>query len=145
MYCFRHTKNSGIFRTLFVQVYSGIFKYIQYYEGILTHIEASVKNPQACSGIFSTLCNLHIFTTVPCSKPWHIWKPGIFRTLLIRHTQNPVIVTRVYSGIIQPYSEPCVILAYEKAWHIGKPGIFRGLPRLHPDAYSEPCHSYENR
>ena len=55
-------QNSDIFRTLFIQVYSGI----------LTYIEALLRKIQAYSGIFGTLCKPHIFTTLPYSDPWHI-------------------------------------------------------------------------
>ena len=30
-------------------------------------------------------------------------------------------------------------------WHTCNPGIFRILPCIHPDAYQETCHIYENR
>ena len=59
--------------------------------------------------------------------------PGIFRT---HH--------RALFSLIQPYSEPCAMLAYAETWHTQNPRIFRTLPYLHPNAYSEPCHIYKN-
>ena len=50
------------------------------------------------SGIFKTLCNPSVFTTVVYPEPWHIQNPGIFRTGVyserwhiqnLRHIQNP--------------------------------------------------------
>ena len=47
------------------KVYSSIFS------TIFAHIEALLMHIQAYSGIFGTLCNLRIFTTLPYSKSWH--------------------------------------------------------------------------
>ena len=50
---------------------------------------------------------------------------------LTRPIQNTVIVSMVravYSGTIQPYSEPSVTLTYTEIWHIWNPGIFRTPP-----------------
>ena len=46
---------------------------------------------------------------------------------LSRYIQNPAIVRTVYSGVIQPYSEPCVTLSYAETWHVWNPVIFRTL------------------
>ena len=40
--------------------------FFQLYSGIVNHIEGHW-------GLFSTLCNPRIFTTLPYSEPWHIW------------------------------------------------------------------------
>ena len=79
----------------------------------------------------------------------------------IRHIQ-------AYSGIIQAYSEPCVIITYSELWyienprifktrgifrtlihpklwyvqnqrHVQNPGLFRSPGYLKPEAYSESC------
>ena len=46
---------------------------------------------------------------------------------LSRYIQNPAIVRTVYSGVIQPYSEPCITLLYAETWHVWNPVIFRTL------------------
>ena len=46
---------------------------------------------------------------------------------LSRYIQIPAIVRTVYSGVIQPYSEPCVMLSYAETWHVWNPVIFRAL------------------
>ena len=56
LYCIRHIQNSGIFKNLFIQVYAGIFKHIQHYYDIFTHIEALLGHNQGYSDIFSNLC-----------------------------------------------------------------------------------------
>ena len=54
---------------------------------LLRHIHArGISHIQACSGIFSSLCNPRIFTVLPYTKPWHIYNPekhwqGILRNL----------------------------------------------------------------
>ena len=45
-----------------------MLNHIQRYWGIFTHIEASLRYIQTYSGIFSTLCNHRIFTTLPYSN-----------------------------------------------------------------------------
>ena len=146
LYCIRHIQNSGIFTTLFIQVYAGIFKHIQHYYGIFTQIETLLRHIQAYSGIFRTLCNLAIFLALAYLELEAYSKP--YETLT-RHIQNSAIVRTVYSDIIQPYSaifrvlrNPCILAAI---WNVGNPGILRTLPKLHPKAYSVPCHIHENR
>ena len=43
-------------------------------------------------------------------------------------------------------SVSCAIptLACDETWHTPNPGIFRTLLKFHPEAYSEPCHIYQN-
>ena len=55
MYCIRHIQKSGIFSTLFIQVYVGIFNHIQHYLAIFTHIEALLSHIQVYSEPFTTL------------------------------------------------------------------------------------------
>ena len=63
---------SDTFKTLFVQVYPGTFKHIEHYQGIFTRIEELLRNVQAYSDIFNTLCNPRRFTALLYSEPWHI-------------------------------------------------------------------------
>ena len=64
------------------------------------------------------------------TKPCYIPGPGIFRTggifktceNMTRNIQNSAIVRTVYSGIIQPYSKPCAMVAYMQ-----KPDMFHIL------------------
>ena len=74
MYCIRHIQNSGIFRYLFIHVYSGIFSHIHAYWG-----EALLRYIQTYSGIFNTLSNSCIFPSWE-SQPCHIPSLGLFGT-----------------------------------------------------------------
>ena len=80
-------------------------KAIQTYLGTFMHNQAYTGIVQAYSGIFKTLFNRGIFTTVvypepeTYAEPWHIHNPGIFRTPVhserwhvqnSRHIENPV-------------------------------------------------------
>ena len=56
-----HTGFSGICQ--YYQAYSALLRHINTYEALLRHI-------QVYSGIFSTLCNPRIFTTLPNSESW---------------------------------------------------------------------------
>ena len=106
MYCFKHIQNSGIFRTLFVQVYSGIFKHIQHYYDIFRHIEVFLRHIQSYSRIFSTMCNPPIFTTLPCSKPRHLEPEAYSKPCetFPRYIKTPAIVRTIYPSIILSYS-----------------------------------------
>ena len=53
----QNTQNSGIFSTLFFQVYTSIFNHILQYWDILGHTDTVLRHIQAYVGIFSTLCN----------------------------------------------------------------------------------------
>ena len=101
---------------------------------------------QTYSGILSTLCNLHIFTTLPYSEPWHLELEAYSKPcqILTIHIKKLSIVRAVYRTIIQRYSgifktlcNACICR------NILYTGIFRTLPYLLLDA--EPCHIYENR
>ena len=52
------------------------FRYMLGYTALLRctfmHIETLLRHIQAYSGIFSTLCNPDIFTTLPYSTLWHV-------------------------------------------------------------------------
>ena len=48
---------------------------------------------------------------------------GIFRH--IQTCPDKIKHIQAYSGIIQAYSEPCVILEYSEFWYIQNSGIFR--------------------
>ena len=63
---------SDIFGTLFIQVYWGICKHMQHYQGIFKHIEALLRHIQACWGIFRIPSKICIFTILPYFKPCHI-------------------------------------------------------------------------
>ena len=117
MYCIRHIQNnSGIFITLFFQLYAGIFNHIQRYWGLFRHVETLLRHIQAYSGIFSILCNLHILATFP-----YILSPSIFRGGGLFKTLWKV--DQVYSEPghralfihIQPYAELCATLAYAES------------------------------
>ena len=90
---------------------------------------------------------------------------------IFRHIEAYADISRhnqAYSGIIQPYSKPCITLAYSEFWyiqnhgifknrgifrtlvypkllhiqnqrHIQNPGLFKTLGYSEPEAYSEPC------
>ena len=67
------------------------------------HTEALLRHIQAYSGIFSTLCNLRIFTTLAYFKPLAYLEPEAYPKLfetLTWHIKNSAIVKTVYSGII---------------------------------------------
>ena len=104
-----------------------LFTYMQEFSSIL-----SIK---AYSQILkSTLCNPHIFTTLPYFQPWHIenqryiqnpvkLSQGIFRTLPLLEQSIQALFNH-----IQTYAEPFVMLAHAKTWHIKNPETFRTLP-----------------
>ena len=72
--CVLH-QNSGIFSSLFSQVYAGIFNDIQRYWGIVTHIEPLLMHSEAYSAPCVTLA--FIFTTLPYSELWYIKNRGL--------------------------------------------------------------------
>ena len=84
------------------------------------------------------------------SKMMRHWEPWHSQNSLFRHFQE-------YSGTFSniqtcsgiPKGHQGIVMRYIqillRIWHIRNPGIFRILPKLHPNAYSEPCHIYENR
>ena len=120
--------------------YSIIFSIIKAYSHILRHI-------QAYSVIFSTLCNPHIFATLPLF--WALaylafktnlkaYSRGLFKT----ETLTKDIQKALFSHI-QAFPEPWATLAYAETWHTQNPRIFRTL-QLHPGVCSEPCHIYKN-
>ena len=120
--------------------YSIIFSIIKAYSHILRHI-------QAYSVIFSTLCNPHIFATLPLF--WALaylafktnlkaYSRGLFKT----ETLTKDIQKALFSHI-QAFPEPWATLAYAETWHTQNPRIFRTL-QLHPRVCSEPCHIYKN-
>ena len=137
MYCIRHIQNSGIFTTLFIQLYSGIFKHIQHYWDIFRRIEALLRHTETYSGIFRTLCNICIFTILPYFEPRNIRTGGKFKTLwnFEQGYSEPYHSQDSLFNHIDVYSEPSVTFSYAEAWHIRNPEIFRTLPQLHPDAY----------
>ena len=105
LHCIRRIQNSGIFRTLLIQMYPSIFKHIKHYWDIFTHIKVLLRHIQAYSGIVSTLCNL-------CTRIHNLallWALAYLELeaysepceTLTRQIQNYVIVRTVYSGIIQ--------------------------------------------
>ena len=104
-------------QTLFIQVYSDVFKHIQHYEDIFTHIEVFLRYIQAYSGIFSTLRNPRILITLSYSESCYL-EPEVYSKpceTLTRYMQNPAVVRTVYPSITQLYSgifrTPCVTLA----------------------------------
>ena len=123
-----HTQNS---------VYLGIFRYIQRISALLSQIRPSwgiLRHIQVYSGIFSTMSNPRIFTTLPYSEPWYL-EPKTYSKpceTLTRHIQTTAIVRPVYSSIIQPYPgifrtlcNVCICrnLAYLESWNIHNPSI----------------------
>ena len=112
-HCIRHIQNSGIFRTQVYsgiqQANLIIFSIIKAYSGILRHYQGIFRLTQAYSAPCETqtnhIQNLAIVRTVysgiiqPYSgtfktlysitlvytETWHVWNPGIFRTLLELH------------------------------------------------------------
>ena len=104
MYCIRKIQNSGIFM----------------------HIE-TLRDTQAYSGIFRTLCNRRIFIALPYSETY--FEPVAYLKLcktLTRHIQNLAIGR--YSAIFRN------IQNLAQRLHTQKPGI-RGILE-----YSEPFH-----
>ena len=69
------------------QVYAGIFKYIQHYEGIFTHIETLLRPIQTFLGILAPC------VTLTYQQRCHILSFGILKTLW---------------NVSQIYSEPCI-------------------------------------
>ena len=141
MYCIKHIQNSGIFRTLFIHIYSDIFQHIQAYSALLSYTHRYWSIVKAYSGLFRHIQHLrkpHIFKTLPYSQPWHIQKS----VKLWPDIQNPVIV-RHHSAIFR-HSEPLVTLAYAEIWHIWNSEIFRTLSYLYSNTYSDLFHIYKN-
>ena len=133
MQCIRHIQNSGIFRSPLIQVYSGIFK----------HTKVFLRHIQTYSGIFSTLHNTLIFTTLPYSKPWHLELEAYSKPCetLQRYIQNPVIVRAFYPSIIQPcsgkfrtlcHAYKCRNLTHFELWNIRNPSMiaYRHILRI---------------
>ena len=63
----RHIQGSGIFRTQFIQVYSGTFKHVQHYEGILTllrHYSGKFRLIHETDQAYSELCHNQQFIQV---------------------------------------------------------------------------------
>ena len=86
-------------------------------EGIFTHILAysDIFKHKQSLGIFRTLCNPGIFTTLVYTEqkaycePWFIENRGIFRTLVYSepwHIQNPVkhLLWSVFAKIVNDYN-----------------------------------------
>ena len=69
---FWHIRNS---------VYSGIFRHIQAYSALLTHIHAYWCIVKVYLGLFRTLCNPRVFRTLPYYDLWHIWNRRHIKTL----------------------------------------------------------------
>ena len=131
MYCIRHIQNSGIFRTLFIQVHVVKFKHIQHYKGIFTYTEALLRHIQAYSCIFG------ICVSLAYSQPCHIPNPGLFRTRGIFktlgnfdqiyseccHSQNSLF--RHYSAIFRTLYNACIYknLAYLESWNTQNPSV----------------------
>ena len=97
-------KNSGIFRTLFIQLFAGNFKHTQRCEAHSCTASDTLKN----SGIFR-LC---LFSCMQA-----------FSSILsvMKHINAYWSIFR----LIQAYSGACVTLAYSQPCHILNPGIFR--------------------
>ena len=102
MSCITHNQNSDIFITLFVQVYSGIFKHIQHYQGIFRLFQP-YSEP---------------FVTFAYSQLCHIPNPGIFRT---------AVIFKTLWNFAQAYSEPC---HSQKGLFRHYLSIFRHIQRL---------------
>ena len=136
----RHIQNnSGIFNTLFFQVYAGIFNHIQRYKVIFTHIETLLRHIQASSGIFSTLCNPRIFTNLPYLSPGIFKTGGFFKTLWNVDQTYSEPCHRILFSQIQKYSGLCAMPAYVETWHILENlRIFRTLTYLKPDTTQNP-------
>ena len=128
MYCIRHYENSVIFSTLFFQVYTCIF----------THIETLLRHIQTYSGIFNTMRNPCIFTTLS----YHILNREAYlkqSETLTRHIQNSAIGH--YLAIFITLWNPCICRnqAYTESWNIHENlQIFWTLTYLKPVTYSEP-------
>ena len=84
------------------------------------HIDTLLRHIQDYSGIFSILCNPHIFTILPMLSP-SIYRAG-------GETLRNVDQAYSESSHIQAYSEPCATLAYSETWHTRNTGIFSTLP-----------------
>ena len=122
-YCIRHIQNSDTFTTLFFRympAYSFMFRAIK----IFTHIETS-RHIQSYSGIFSTLCNSRVCTTLSC----HILSPNTFKLVayfkpcetLTRHIQNSAMGH--YAAIfwhIKTLCNTCICrnLGHSESWNI---------------------------
>ena len=97
LYCIIHIQNSGIFRTLFIQVYTGIS----------THIEALLRHIQFIQ-TYSTPCVTLTYSQYCCIPSPYIFRTGAYSKsceTLTRNIQNSATVRTVYSGNIQPYSD----------------------------------------
>ena len=139
--------------------HSDFFRYISAYTALLTQFHAYWDINKAYSGIFSTLCNPHVFTTLTfwalaCLGPEAYLKPC---ETLTRHIQNPAIghysaIFRHIQKLLQrlcirrnlTYSECCKIKnpSIIASRHIQNPVIITKICKyflkyLKPDAYSE--------
>ena len=125
--------------------YSGIFKHIQHYESIFTHIVESLRHIQAYLGIFRNLCSTRIFWTLvyldleayfkSCETlTGHIQNSASQNSLfrhpsIIRTLRNPCIMQRAGIFEILEYSEPfhnCILLYIQNPvtfTKIGKPCV----------------------
>ena len=109
-----------------------LFRYIQGYAALLRDIHAYWAIVKPYSGLFRHIQHHCIFTTIFWALAY-LGPESYSKSceILIRHIQNPATVATVitvYSGIIQPYSEHCIMLTYAEIWHIQNPGIFGSLP-----------------
>ena len=133
MYYIRQISGILAFRTPFTQVYSELFKDIQHYQGIFTHILALLS-------IFRLLQTYSAsFQTLTYSQTGQISSPSIFRTGGIfknlwnfDQAYSEGSERTVYSGIIQPYSGIfrtlcnayiCRNLTYSESWNIQNASI----------------------
>ena len=123
--------------------YSGIFKHIQHYESIFTHIVESLRHIQAYLGIFRNPCNPCIFWALvyldleayskPCETLTGHIQNSASQNSLFRHSSifrtlcNPRIMQRAGIFEILEYSEPfhnCILLYIQNPvtfMKIGKP------------------------
>ena len=120
---------SGIFRTLeyselclirYLQAYSIIFSSFKGYLRILKHYYDIQPSSAPC---------VTLIHSQPCHAPSpgiFAWTWNIFKTLWnFDQVYSELYHIKVYSGVIQAYSEPSVTLAFAETWHISNPGIFR--------------------
>ena len=111
-----------------------MIRYIEAYSSLLSYIHTHWGILKVYSGIFSTLCNHRIFTTLPYSEHWHLG-PEAYSNLcetLTRYIQKSASVKTVYSVITQPHSgvfatlcNACICrpLEYSESWNIQNPSV----------------------
>ena len=80
-----------------VPAYSGTFRLVKPYSGILRHIHEFSRHIQTYSGSYLTLAY---------AKPWYIQNPGMFRT---RGIFNPIIIFSNYNYFLN-INFPCSLL-----------------------------------